>query len=77
MPHWCGHTHARKRRDNLSEFFPASRKTPVGEGAINAPTQQEIADLAYSYWQDRGGGHGSPWEDWFRAERELRRRRQP
>lgn len=38
---------------------------------IIAPTYEEIAALAYSYWEARGGRDGSPWEDWFRAEREL------
>jgi Protein of unknown function (DUF2934) len=41
---------------------------------INAPTRDEIAELAYSYWEARGGQGGSPWEDWFRAEEELLRR---
>jgi hypothetical protein len=36
------------------------------------PTHEEIARLAYSYWQARGCHGGSPWEDWFHAERELR-----
>jgi hypothetical protein len=31
-----------------------------------------IARLAYSYWEARGCESGSPEEDWFRAERELR-----
>jgi hypothetical protein len=43
---------------------------------ISAPTQEEIAELAYSYWEARGGMGGSPWEDWFRAERELKERDQ-
>jgi hypothetical protein len=30
--------------------------------------------LAYSYWEARGRHAGSPWEDWFRAEEELKRR---
>jgi hypothetical protein len=34
----------------------------------------EIAILAYSYWEERGGG-GSAEEDWLRAEEELRNRR--
>jgi hypothetical protein len=37
-----------------------------------APTHEEIARLAYLYWEARGCRGGSPWEDWFRAERELR-----
>ena len=35
-------------------------------------TDTEIAQLAYSLWQSRGCPEGSPDEDWFRAEAELR-----
>jgi hypothetical protein len=41
---------------------------------MSSPTHMEIADLAYSYWEARGFQGGSPWEDWFRAEEELKRR---
>jgi Protein of unknown function (DUF2934) len=41
------------------------------------PAHGQIAALAYSYWEARGGRDGSPWEDWFRAERELRERQRP
>ncbi len=40
---------------------------------LSAPTHDEIAALAYSYWESRGAQGGSPWEDWFRAETELKR----
>jgi hypothetical protein len=43
---------------------------------MSAPTQEAIARLAYAYWEARGGQGGSPWEDWFRAEQELLRRRE-
>ena len=43
--------------------------------AILPPTHEEIARLAYAYWEARGHPHGSAQEDWFRAERELLRRR--
>ena len=33
-----------------------------------------IAALAYELWQERGCPIGSPEEDWFRAEQELKRR---
>ena len=33
---------------------------------------ESIAELAYRYWQERGCPIGSPEEDWYRAERELR-----
>lgn len=36
-------------------------------------THEEIARLAYSYWEKRGFQGGSPEEDWRRAERELRK----
>jgi len=39
-----------------------------------APSQDEIASLAYLYWEARGYQGGSPEEDWLRAERELRAR---
>ena len=38
-----------------------------------APTHEEIAALAYSYWEARGCMHGYALEDWLRAERELGR----
>lgn len=36
---------------------------------------QEIARLAYSFWEARGFQGGSPEGDWFRAEEELRKQR--
>ena len=42
---------------------------------VNSATEEEIAELAYSYYEARGFQGGSPWEDWFRAEEELKRRR--
>jgi hypothetical protein len=38
------------------------------------PSQEEIARLAYTYWEARGQQGGCPEEDWLRAERELRSR---
>jgi len=39
----------------------------------SAPDPEQIARLAYSYWQARGCREGSPDEDWLRAEAELRK----
>ena len=36
-------------------------------------THEEIAALAYSYWEARGYRGGSALDDWLRAERELSR----
>jgi len=38
---------------------------------VYTPNCQDIAALAYSYWEARGCQGGSPEEDWLRAEREL------
>ncbi len=38
------------------------------------PTHEEIAQLAYGYWEARGRQGGRADEDWYRAERELWRR---
>jgi hypothetical protein len=46
---------------------------PNNEPAVS-PSGEQIAALAYSYWEARGCQGGSPEEDWFRAERELRER---
>jgi len=35
-------------------------------------SDEEIATLAFSYWEGRGYQGGSPEEDWFRAESALR-----
>ncbi len=43
---------------------------------LNIPTHEAIARLAYAYWEARGGQGGSPWEDWYRAEQELLRRKE-
>ena len=42
-----------------------------GENTAAVSTQERIALLAYSYWEQRGCAGGSPEEDWLRAEREI------
>ena len=42
------------------------------DSPVTSPTFEEIARLAYSYWEARGYQGGSSEEDWLRAERELR-----
>jgi hypothetical protein len=50
---------------------------PVVESAAScsAPELEQIARLAYSYWQARGCPEVSPEEDWLRAEAEVGNRR--
>jgi hypothetical protein len=46
---------------------PAPQYDPMEDKAI--------AQLAYEYWTQRGCPMGSPEEDWYRAEREIRKHR--
>jgi hypothetical protein len=39
---------------------------------VYTPSHEEIARLAYTFWEARGCQGGSPEEDWLRAEAELR-----
>jgi hypothetical protein len=55
---------------------PAAAQSPAAQPAPAAPSQEQIARLAYSYWEARGCQGGSPQEDWLRAEQELAAHRQ-
>jgi len=49
----------------------AAAEPPATQPALETPSRDEIARLAYSYWEARGCQGGSPEEDWLRAEQEL------
>jgi hypothetical protein len=55
------------------------RRDAFGAGnrvsAAGAPSQEEIARLAFAYWEAGGRREGTAQQDWCRAERELRRLR--
>jgi hypothetical protein len=65
---------------------PAAESATLESGAVidsaavdsyevaDAPAREEIAALAYSYWEGRGYQGGSAEDDWLRAEAELRTR---
>lgn len=42
--------------------------------ATSLIAHDEIALLAYFYWEARGCPHGSPEEDWFRAVADLQKK---
>ena len=46
--------------------------TPVESIIVTQPSREEVARLAYSYWEARGCQGGSPAEEWLRAESEIR-----
>ena len=69
-----------KRASNKTEIQPSivpvepvaeilSPSAPVAPSYV--PSYQEVAKLAYSYWEARGCQGGSPEQDWLQAEREL------
>jgi len=74
----------RKRTARVEAGWPRSPKHPrrphrksAGISTeFNISEQQEIERLAYSYYEARGGQDGSSEDDWFRAEQEVRRRRE-
>jgi hypothetical protein len=47
-------------------------QTVVMEQPVYEPSYEEIAQLAYLYWEARGCQGGSSEQDWLRAEQELR-----
>ena len=51
---------------------PAEATNPDLNSLLAALEHERISALAYFYWQQRGCPDGSPDEDWFRAEREVR-----
>ncbi len=68
-----------KRAPEASETLapPAPKQETVAPaagftGSEPVPTREEIARLAYLYWEARGCQGGCPEEDWLRAEQELR-----
>jgi len=67
---------ARVKHAQVSSEMPVetSGETPPATAAVSAyePSHEEIAQLAYRYWESRGGQGGSSDEDWLRAEQELR-----
>jgi hypothetical protein len=51
-----------------------SASAPVTSSSVNVDPSEEIARIAYGYWQARGCVGGDPLEDWVRAESEYRSR---
>jgi DUF2934 family protein len=46
-------------------------RRPAGKKTHPAPSHADIAARAYELFVQRGGDHGSDWDDWLCAEREL------
>jgi len=66
MTYTCNKTNGSHQRFSVEEIQTRPQYTaPV-------PSHHQIAALAYSYWEAAGRRSGRDWEDWFRAERDLR-----
>jgi hypothetical protein len=68
------------RTSNKSQKVPeatATTSTASILGLVDTPARpqlktEDLATRAYFYWLERGCPTGSPEQDWFRAEEELR-----
>jgi hypothetical protein len=66
-------TVTRKHRNStvIERSDSAIAPSSVAAATTTSPTFDEVAQLAYSYWEARGYQGGSSEEDWLRAEQEL------
>lgn len=66
---------AAKHRTAPASASPAEESQPVARENSHAENAHAtIAAVAYSYWESRGYQGGDPFEDWVRAENELRQK---
>ncbi|MGI8745084.1 MAG: DUF2934 domain-containing protein [Bryobacteraceae bacterium] len=67
--------------DNSLQGYAAINEVPerseIAREAVKETSDdhEEIARLAYQYYLERGGHHGSHEEDWYRAQQVVRSRR--
>ena len=61
-------------KQTMSPMTKNQRSTipyPGPSMALSEELRERIAQRAYDIHQKRGGQHGSDWEDWLQAEREI------
>lgn len=63
---------AAKKGASGASADPTSQNGHVTAKGQQSVSQEEVAKLAHTYWQQRGHKHGHHEEDWYRAEQELR-----
>lgn len=61
-----------ERQSEDPEAPPVASIKDDAELDARAPEHEKVCQLAYRYWQERGCPDGSPEDDWYRAERDLR-----
>lgn len=62
---------SRPRKSSIQAKHVAESLNGNGQSSYEV-TRDDIARLAYTFWEQRGGQGGSPDEDWLRAENELK-----
>ena len=62
-------------RTQAQPLANAQTPEPTVDDQASAPTHDEIARLAHSYWLSRKHEDGSAEDDWLRAEKEFRERK--
>jgi hypothetical protein len=65
-------TPVKRHRAAKKTIEPKPLVMAAATGTSDQVEHGQIAELAYSYWERRGFQGGSPEDDWFRAEGELR-----
>lgn len=54
---------------------PRPARDPFQSHVAGTVSREEIAALAYEHWHARGCPHGTPEQDWLRAEQDLQNRK--
>jgi hypothetical protein len=64
----------RGRADSVARNDAGDSSGNVGSQGtvVQHLNETAIAQRAYQLYESRGGEHGRDWDDWFRAEQELR-----
>lgn len=61
-------------RRGTTRSKPKITAESAGVSSHKTPSTDDIARLAYAFWEARGGIGGSAEDDWYRAEQEIRMR---
>ena len=62
---------ASRVRQAPGDVFPSAGRRATERD----PSEEEIRERAYQMYLERGGSHGLDFDDWVRAEQELKQRR--
>jgi DUF2934 family protein len=73
-PEHVSGTLAKQDREAAAERIQQAPGDAVAARAVGEPTDEDIRARAYEMYLERGGHHGLDFDDWVRAERELRKR---